>query len=227
MAEIDSITYKFTIIGDSTVGKTCFFKKLTTGKYSNKNISTVGIDRKTLSLKVKVKENGEEIDKNFSIQIWDTAGQERFRAITRGYYKDSQGLILMYDITNKESFDNIENWISNIKDLLGEEEKENNITGNKNKFLIILLGNKVDLDEIGLRKVPTELAEEKCKEMNIFWGGECSVKDSTMEELIEKFKDFTREVYKLIGNNVELRNTIRVVKSDHNKNENKSSKCTC
>ena len=133
----------------------------------------------------------------------------------------------MYDITNKESFDNIENWISNIKDLLGEEEKENNITGNKNKFLIILLGNKVDLDEIGLRKVPTELAEEKCKEMNIFWGGECSVKDSTMEELIEKFKDFTREVYKLIGNNVELRNTIRVVKSDHNKNENKSSKCNC
>ena len=218
MEELDSITYKFIIVGDSTVGKTCFFKKLTCGKYSNKNISTIGIDRKTLSLKVKIKENGEEIDKNFSIQIWDTAGQERFRSITRGYYKDSQGLILMYDITNKESFDNIENWIFNIKDLLGEEEE---------KFLIILLGNKNDLDEIGIRKVPTQLAEEKCKEMNILWGGEFSAKDSTMEELLEKLKDYTREVYKLIGNNVVLRNTMRVVKNDQIENENKSSKCFC
>ena len=225
MDELELITYKFIIIGDSTVGKTCFFKKLTTGKYSNKNISTIGIDRKTLSLKVKINENGEEKDKNFEIQIWDTAGQERFRAITKGYYKDSQGLILMYDITNQESFDNIEKWVLNVKDLLGEEE--NNNFGNNNKYLTILLGNKVDLSENGLRKVPTELAEKKCNELNIFWGGEISVKDFSVEELIEKFKDYTKEVYKLIGNDVAVRNTIRVVKSDQIENKTKTSKCRC
>ena len=229
MAELDSITYKYIIIGDSTVGKTCLFKKITTGKYSNSNISTIGIDKKTLSLEVKIVENGEEIDKNFEIQFWDTAGQERFRAITKGYYKDSQGLILMYDITNRESFDNIENWVLNIKDLLGEEEKEKSKAKaeNENKYLIILLGNKLDLDESGLRKVPTELAEKKCKELNIFWGGELSVKDSTIEELLERFKDYTKEVYNIIGSNVFARNTIRVVKNDQLEDQNKSSKCKC
>ena len=102
--EGDALTYKIILIGDSSVGKTCLFKKLTTGKYSDKNISTIGIDRKSFSLKVKIVENNEEIEKNFIIQLWDTAGQERFRAVTKGYYKDSQGLLLMYDITNKESF---------------------------------------------------------------------------------------------------------------------------
>ena len=225
MEDIDSITYKFIIIGDSTVGKTCFFKKLTTGKYSNKNISTIGIDRRSLSLKVKINENDQEIEKNFDIHIWDTAGQERFRAITKGYYKDSQCLILMYDITNKESFDSIENWVLNVKDSLGEEE--NNKTGNENKYLIILLGNKLDLDQDGLRKVPTELAEKKCEELNVFWGGELSVKDSSLEELTEKFKDYTKEVYKIIGNNIPERNTIRVVKNDQIEDKNKTSKCPC
>lgn len=225
MEDIDSITYKFIIIGDSTVGKTCFFKKLTTGKYSNKNISTIGIDRRSLSLKVKINENDQEIEKNFDIHIWDTAGQERFRAITKGYYKDSQCLILMYDITNKESFDSIENWVLNVKDSLGEEE--NNKTGNENKYLIILLGNKLDLDQSGLRKVPTELAEKKCEELNVFWGGELSVKDSSLEELTEKFKDYTKEVYKIIGNNIPERNTIRVVKNDQIEDKNKTSKCPC
>ena len=215
--ETDATTYKIMIIGDSSVGKTCLFKKLTTGKYSDKNISTIGIDRKTLSLKIKVNENDEEVEKNFLIQLWDTAGQERFRSITKGYYKDSQGLLLMYDITNQETFDNVEKWIENIKDSLGEDDKEND---NNNKYIIILLGNKLDLAENGARKVATELAEEKCKQFNIIWGGECSAKDSTMEDLKEKFETYTREIYNIIGSNVG-RNTIKVV------NENKKEKSKC
>ena len=215
--EADATTYKIMIIGDSSVGKTCLFKKLTTGKYSDKNISTIGIDRKTLSLKIKVNENDEEVEKNFLIQLWDTAGQERFRSITKGYYKDSQGLLLMYDITNQETFDNVEKWIENIKDSLGEDDKEND---NNNKYIIILLGNKLDLAENGARKVATELAEEKCKQFNIIWGGECSAKDSTMEDLKEQFETYTREIYNKIGSNVG-RNTIKVV------NENKKEKSKC
>ena len=213
--EADATTYKIMIIGDSSVGKTCLFKKLTTGKYSDKNISTIGIDRKTLSLKIKINENGEEIEKTFLIQLWDTAGQERFRSITKGYYKDSQGLLLMYDISNQETFDNVEKWIENIKDSLGDDDKEN-----ENKYIIILLGNKLDLAENGARKVNTELAEEKCKQFNIIWGGECSAKDSTVEDLKGKFEIYTREIYNSIGSNFG-RNTIKVV------NENKKEKSKC
>ena len=213
--EGEGITYKIMIIGDSSVGKTCLFKKLTTGKYSDKNISTIGIDRKTLSIKIKINENGEEVDKNFVIQLWDTAGQERFRSITKGYYKDSQGLLLMYDITNQETFDNVEKWIANIKDSLGEDDKEN-----ENKYIIILLGNKLDLAENGARKVTTELAEEKCQQFNIIWGGECSAKDSTVEELKGKFETYTREIYNIIGSSVG-RNTIKVA----NNNIKEKSKC--
>ncbi len=195
--EPDAITYKIIIIGDSSVGKTCLFKKLTTGKYSDKNISTIGIDRKSFPLQIKIKENGQEIEKKFIIQLWDTAGQERFRAVTKGYYKDSQGLLLMYDITKKQTFENLDKWITNVKDSLGDDNNEKG-----NKYIVILIGNKLDLAENGQRSVATELAEEKCKEFDIIWGGECSAKDSTLEELKKKFEIFTKEIYNKIGVNV-------------------------
>lgn len=225
--EEDAITYKIIMIGDSTVGKTSLFKKLTKGKYSDKNISTVGIDRKSFPLKVKVNENGEEIEKSFNIQLWDTAGQERFRAITKGYFKDSQGLLLMYDITNETSFANIDKWILSIKDSLGKDSITNeNEYGDK--YLIFLLGNKVDLDKSGYRSIPTELAEKTSKELNIIWGGECSAKEFTVEELKKKFEFFTQEIYKKIGNNVN-RNTIKVSKADEDEisRKNEKKKCGC
>ena len=97
--EEKKIFYKVILIGDSLVGKTCLFKKLTKGIYTNKNISTIGMDQKTISATIKVKEKSEteeekEVEKNFTINLWDTAGQERFRSITSGYFKESHGLIL-------------------------------------------------------------------------------------------------------------------------------------
>ena len=215
--EGDALTYKIILIGDSSVGKTCLFKKLTTGKYSDKNISTIGIDRKSFSLKVKIVENNEEIEKNFIIQLWDTAGQERFRAVTKGYYKDSQGLLLMYDITNKESFENLDKWITGVKESLGEEDKEN-----ENKYIIILLGNKLDLAEKGDRKVTVEEAEEKCKEFDIIWGGECSAKDFTVEDLKQQFEKYTHEIFNKIGYNIVRSKTVKNVGDKKEK-----SKCGC
>ena len=213
--EPDAITYKFIIIGDSSVGKTCLFKKLTTGKYSDKNISTIGIDRKSFPLQIKIKENGQEIEKKFIIQLWDTAGQERFRAVTKGYYKDSQGLLLMYDITKKQTFENLDKWITNVKDSLGDDNNEKG-----NKYIVILIGNKLDLAENGQRSVATELAEEKCKEFDIIWGGECSAKDSTLEELKKKFEIFTKEIYNKIGVNI-----VRCTISPKPGKKNDKSKC--
>ena len=173
------------IIGDSAVGKTCIFKKIISGTFTEKSISTIGMDRRTLSFTIK---NEEGNDVEIDVQLWDTAGQERFRSITTSYYKSSQGLLLMYDITRKETFDNLENWILSIKDSLGEEEK----------YLIVLVGNKVDLANSNpeSREVTTEDAENLCKEKNIYWGGECSAKDFTENELNDIFTKYTQEIYK-------------------------------
>ena len=214
--ESELITYKIILIGDSSVGKTCLFKKLTTGVYSEKNISTIGIDRKSIPLTVKVNEKGVEVEKTFNIQIWDTAGQERFRSITKGYYKDSQGLLLLYDITNRESFDYLDKWILGVKDSLGDDDKDND------KYIIILLGNKVDLAEGDGRKVTTEEALEKCKEFDIIWGGECSAKDFTVDELKKKFEIYTKEIFNKIGYNIPRSSTAPRVSEDNSK-----SKCTC
>ena len=187
----EKITYKMIIIGDSAVGKTCIFKKITTGIFSEKSISTIGMDRRTLSFIIKNKEGNDlEVD----VQLWDTAGQERFRSITASYYKSSQGLLLMYDITKRETFDNIENWLQNIKDSIGVEEK----------YLIVLIGNKVDLANADpdSRTVTNEEAENLCKKNNIFWGGECSAKDFTEEQLKDIFTNYTQEIYKKVGVNI-------------------------
>ena len=215
--ESDAVTYKIILIGDSSVGKTCLFRKLTTGKYSEKNISTIGIDRKSFSLKIKVEENDEEVEKNFIIQLWDTAGQERFRSVTKGYYKDSQGLLLMYDITNKDTFYNLDKWINGVKDSLGDEDKNS-----ENKYIIILLGNKLDLAESGNRMVSTEEAEQKCKDYDIIWGGECSAKDFDVDDLKKKFEIYTKILYKKLGHNATRSQTVKNIEIAE-----KKSKCFC
>ena len=168
----EKTTYKMIIVGDSAVGKTCIFKKIVSGNFSEKSISTIGMDRRTLTFKIK---NSKGNDLEVDVQLWDTAGQERFRSITTSYYKSSQGLLLMYDITKRESFENIGNWLDSIKESLGEDEK----------YLIVVLGNKLDLanENPESRTVTTEEAENLCKERGIYWGGECSAKDFTEEQL--------------------------------------------
>ena len=185
------ITYKLILIGDSAVGKTCIFKKLTSGVFNEKSISTIGMDRRTLNFTIKDSE-GRDLD--VEVQLWDTAGQERFRTITNNYYKSSQGLLLIYDITKKDTFNNVENWINSIKETLGEEDK----------YLIVLIGNKVDLAEANpeTREVSLDEAEEICKKDDIFWGGECSAKDFSEDKLKEIFTKYTQEIYKKVGVNI-------------------------
>ena len=187
----EKTTYKIILIGDSAVGKTCIFKKITTGVFNEKSISTIGMDRRTLNFTIKDSE-GRDLD--VEVQLWDTAGQERFRTITNNYYKSSQGLLLIYDITKKDTFNNVENWINNVKETLGEEDK----------YLIVLIGNKVDLAEANpeTREVSLDEAEEICKKDDIFWGGECSAKDFSEDKLKEIFTKYTQEIYKKVGTNI-------------------------
>ena len=214
------IAYKIILIGDSLVGKTCFFKKLTKGTYSTKNISTIGMDQKYLNIKVIVPEDpnndsSPEIEKDFTIHLWDTAGQERFRSITAGYFKQSHGLILLYDITNRKSFDNLEKWILAVTNVLGKAELNEN---NKKHYSVILLGNKVDLED--KRQVSYEEAEDICKQYNIYYSGECSVQEMTNEELNDKFTEFIKEIYRNIGTGEDSVQIVKKLSSGKKKKKN-------
>uniref|UniRef100_A0A7N9DFX5 small monomeric GTPase n=1 Tax=Macaca fascicularis TaxID=9541 RepID=A0A7N9DFX5_MACFA len=108
MAKTYDYLFKLLLIGDSGVGKTCVLFRFSEDAFNSTFISTIGIDFKIRTI---------ELDgKRIKLQIWDTAGQERFRTITTAYYRGAMGIMLVYDITNEKSFDNIRNWIRNIEE---------------------------------------------------------------------------------------------------------------
>jgi small GTP-binding protein len=170
--------YKFILIGDSSVGKTSIFKKITTEIFSVKNISTIGMDKRTLNFKdIEVNINGENKKMDFDLILFDTAGQERYRSITKTYFQSSDGVIILYDITNKKTFEGVETWLESLDQVLS--------TWKTNHYVVTLLGNKLDLVTNGekQREVEEEEASKLCSDKDIYWGGECSVKDFSVEEL--------------------------------------------
>jgi len=127
MSNIYTYLFKYIIIGDSSVGKSNILMKFTHNKFTNDFQSTIGVEFGAKNL---------EVNNNvYRIQIWDTAGQENFRSITRSYYKNSVCAMIVYDITNRASFEHVQNWIEDIR---GQSPKT---------ILILLLGNKSDLEE--------------------------------------------------------------------------------
>ena len=188
-----STEYKIVLIGNTAVGKTSLFKKLATGDFNDKNISTIGMDKKSLPVEIEVNENNQIVKKQIDISLVDTAGEERFRSITKTYFKESDGVLLLYDVTNKESFKNVESWIHSIHESLG-----NNVNS---KYEIILIGNKVDLIGVDdkIREVKEEEAKSICEEKSLIWGGETSVKDIQFHELENLFKDYVKHIYDKVG----------------------------
>ncbi|KAJ2162730.1 GTP-binding protein [Coemansia sp. RSA 552] len=124
---------KLLLIGDSGVGKSCLLLRFSDDQFTPSFITTIGIDFKIRTI---------ELDgKRIKLQIWDTAGQERFRTITTAYYRGAMGILLVYDVTDERSFNNIENWYMNV---------EQHASEGVNK---ILIGNKCDIEE---RRVVTK-----------------------------------------------------------------------
>ncbi|TYH34188.1 hypothetical protein ES332_D13G111500v1 [Gossypium tomentosum] len=137
---------KLLLIGDSGVGKSCLLLRFSDGSFTTSFITTIGIDFKIRTI---------ELDgKRIKLQIWDTAGQERFRTITTAYYRGAMGILLVYDVTDESSFNNIRNWIRNI-----EQQASDNV----NK---VLVGNKADMDE-SKRAVPTSKGQALADEYGI------------------------------------------------------------
>ena len=132
---------KVILIGDSGVGKTNIMSKFLKNQFLEDSKATVGVE---FGSKLFIQQ-GHKI----KAQIWDTAGQEKYKAITSAYYKGSKGALVIYDITQKETFANIEKWVNDLK-CKGDP-----------KITIIIIGNKNDLEE--KRQISKEQGEEKAK----------------------------------------------------------------
>lgn len=137
--------FKLLLIGDSGVGKTCVLFRFSDDAFNSTFISTIGIDFKIRTI---------ELDgKKIKLQIWDTAGQERFRTITTAYYRGAMGIMLVYDITQEKTFENIRNWIRNIEQHASEDVEK------------MILGNKCDMED--KRVVAKERGEQLAREFNV------------------------------------------------------------
>ncbi|KAL5056210.1 hypothetical protein RYX36_036892 [Vicia faba] len=137
--------FKLLLIGDSGVGKSCLLLKFADDSYLDSYISTIGVDFKIRTI--------EQDEKTIKLQIWDTAGQERFRTITSSYYRGAHGIIVVYDVTDQESFNNVKQWLNEIDRYASE---------NVNKLLV---GNKSDLTDN--KVVSSETAKAFTNEIGI------------------------------------------------------------
>eukprot|EP00882_Tetradesmus_deserticola_P003552 GHRQ01003760.1.p1 GENE.GHRQ01003760.1~~GHRQ01003760.1.p1 ORF type:complete len:219 (+),score=97.91 GHRQ01003760.1:332-988(+) len=161
---------KLLLIGDSGVGKSCLLLRFSEDSFTPSFITTIGIDFKIKKIFLD--------NKWVKLQIWDTAGQERFRTITSAYYRGAMGILLVYDVTDEASFNNIRNWMRNI---------EQHASDNVNK---IIVGNKSDMaDE--KRAVPYAKGQALAQEygMRFF---ETSAKDNSHVE--EVFTSIAKDV---------------------------------
>lgn len=137
--------FKLLLIGDSGVGKSCLLLRFADDTYTNDYISTIGVDFKIKTV---------DLDgKTVKLQIWDTAGQERFRTITSSYYRGAHGIIIVYDVTDQESFNNVKTWLQEI-DRYGTAG-----------VLKLLVGNKNDLTD--KKVVEYEVAKEFADSLQI------------------------------------------------------------
>ena len=140
---------KLVIIGDTGVGKTNFIFQFTEGRFSSLHVTTVGFDYKSKIIKLP------KSKRNVKLQIWDTAGQERYMAINKSLFQKVQGIILMYDLTNRDSFEHVTNWLNLIKQTVTSKT-------------VILVANKLDLEE-EKRIVSVEEGEKIAKDNNILF----------------------------------------------------------
>ena len=127
------ITYKILLLGDSSVGKTAFILRFCEGKFEDDSLTTIGLDSKTKFVSRQ--------DKKIQLQIWDTAGQERFRSLSKSWYKGADGILLMYDISNYETFKHIKNWIGDIKNNISLAWDKSDLPPEKKKV------DKKDIEE--------------------------------------------------------------------------------
>jgi small GTP-binding protein len=165
-----SYLFKYIIIGDTGVGKSCLLLQFTDKRFRHDHDLTIGVEFGSRMIRVE--------DKDIKLQIWDTAGQESFRSITRSYYRGAAGALLVYDITRRDTFTHLSNWL--------QDAREN---GNAD-MVITLVANKTDLD--ARRSISTEEGQKFARENGLIFI-EASAKNSSNVE--EAFESTARAIY--------------------------------
>jgi small GTP-binding protein len=144
--------FKIVLVGDSGVGKSNLLSRFTRDVFTIDEKSTIGVEFAT---RIVTMEDG----KNIKMQVWDTAGQERYRAITKAYYRGALGALLVYDISSKESFDNVTRWLNELKSHSNKDKE----------IVLIVVGNKKDVVEANpeLRQVTEEMMREMSTTLDV------------------------------------------------------------
>jgi len=197
--------FKLVIIGESGVGKSCLLLRFADDNFTTTFVGTIGVDFKIKTMKLD--------GKVIKLQIWDTAGQEKFRTITSGYYRGAHGIILVYDITDRNSFNNLRHWLQQV-----DLHAASNVTK-------MMIGNKVDLKDS--RTVECDEAKEFADSMNIPFV-ETSAK--TAENVNEAFETVTRQIKNRIVSLGDVHNIpkVELKKLEANKNPVQSKdRCSC
>lgn len=164
-------SYKVLLLGNSSVGKTCILLRYSEDKFTEEYDVTIGLNYRTKDLELKNKTK-------IKMQIWDTSGEEKFKAIAKNFYREAHGVLLVYDICDRNSFKEVKNWISQIFENSGNED-----------IVIVLAGNKID--RVNDRLITKEEGEAVAREYDIPFF-ECSAKNN----------DNINEVFEVIANRV-------------------------
>ena len=178
MANIYNYLFKYIIIGDSSVGKSNLLMKFAHNKFTEDYQATIGVEFGAKNIELN--------DQIYRIQIWDTAGQENFRSITRAYYKNSVCAMVVYDISNRDSFEHVQNWIEDVRNQ------------SPKTVLIILIGNKIDLED--QRVVTYDEGNEFAMKNGLIFGETSAKTGVGIEEIFSKsvqeiVKNMSKEYY--------------------------------
>ena len=200
------LIFKLVLIGDSGVGKTNILSRYISNEFSLASQPTVGVEFGSKIIKKQ--------DKSIKLQIWDTAGQERYKSITNAYYKGSKGAFVVYDISRKSTFENVDKWIDELKENATEDVH------------IMLVGNKTDLED--KREVQTEEVAKKAEQYKVAFCETSALKGKNIEKA---FDTLVEEITKIAVSQklVEIKrerdsNTVSLNTQEETKTE-KESKC--
>eukprot|EP01094_Clydonella_sp_ATCC50884_P000757 TRINITY_DN10580_c0_g1_i1.p1 TRINITY_DN10580_c0_g1~~TRINITY_DN10580_c0_g1_i1.p1 ORF type:complete len:230 (-),score=77.33 TRINITY_DN10580_c0_g1_i1:375-980(-) len=172
MARPYDYVFKYIVIGPSGVGKSCLLLQFTDQKFVAHHELTIGVEFGIRSLDIE--------SDHVKLQIWDTAGQESFRSITNSYYRGSHGALIVYDITNRDSFQFMRSWLDDVR-------------ASAPNCVVVLAGNKSDLED--QREVPREEGERFALDNNILFM-ECSAK--TSENVQKIFEQSAHMIHDLV-----------------------------
>ena len=200
-------TIQLLVIGDSSVGKTSLITRYTNGTFKEEYLATVGLDYYS---KVEAINN-----QTINIKLWDTAGQERYKALTQNYFRNAEGVLLTFDVTNTDSFNNLKDWIGSIK---------TNMEG-KNIFLpLIIVGNKIDMEDS--REINKEDADKFASDNNYKYF-ETSAK--TGEGVDDAVRDLVNQVMnqgdQLDDQKIEARKSVQLKDANVESDEVKKKGC--